>query len=441
MHPSHIDSCLPCPVCRSRTSLPLEGVEGLRPNLTAIGLLDVPMMVESNKPLLHDNIAHLRDEVAGKHKAVRRNLGEVEVALRRLHVREEEEKKRLLSEYDWIRRLLLERQTQHMGELSSGFTQRRDLLLIRQTMLRKAEEGLEENLQLADATVAELDLSSQALLERKQRIRRSLREFASSIPVGASLTQSSPPLAFQPSFFGGLCDSVMMFGHVVDNNVPSSTARHSILQLLDQQPILSYLDSSLLRSILLPSAVPILTAITRVKQGVFGGVRMVIEGLAELLGFDGDNCLTTLSSHIDRSLSLVQRTASHTTGLLLRSLRSCGDTRLLGKLQRLVEDPSAFVHMDCATGTLVFSFLGIASRVMGISAAQVAALGYSPQMLRRMGFSAQQLRAAGFIDLRLLRGLGFSPRDLVDAGYGLEELSDAGCSITDLILARAFDLP
>ena len=97
MHPSHIDSCLPCPVCRSRTSLPLEGVEGLRPNLTAIGLLDVPMMVESNKPLLHDNIAHLRDEVAGKHKAVRRNLGEVEVALRRLHVREEEEKKRLLS--------------------------------------------------------------------------------------------------------------------------------------------------------------------------------------------------------------------------------------------------------------------------------------------------------------------------------------------------------
>ena len=52
---------IPCPVCRTVTYLGEEGIEGLRPNLTAIGLLDVPLLVDMCRRLPDSNMKRSLD--------------------------------------------------------------------------------------------------------------------------------------------------------------------------------------------------------------------------------------------------------------------------------------------------------------------------------------------------------------------------------------------
>ena len=54
---------IPCPVCRAVTKLGKQGIEGLRPNLTVIGLLDVPLLDEMRRPQPEKNLKRTLDSI------------------------------------------------------------------------------------------------------------------------------------------------------------------------------------------------------------------------------------------------------------------------------------------------------------------------------------------------------------------------------------------
>lgn len=434
------DYCLPCPVCRQMTYLNENGVLGLRQNLTAIGLLDVPIMLNvSTKPLLKENIRSLQDDMLAQMNNIQNNIKEIEKAVMNVNTKETSEINIIHNEFEWINKLLTERRTALIHELQLGFQVRKNILATKLQDLYRIQNELQVAIDTSTLMIQNDEhIHPQNLVDKKQSMRRLLRESTPNIHISSVMTCSKMRISFEYSFFHRLAFTTLIFGHIHDTNELTSITNHIVSSSLEYVSNCMDVKLDSILSLLVPMTKQILITYTFSKQLLQRGMYHFIQGLSFLSGLNTETIYSASSYCIDTTKYLIRSylytPIMHFTRVTLARI----EIAILIKLSDLLGDNNSILYHDNVFSDCIIASIGKICRYYNITASRVRALGVDVELLCKMGFSAKSLRDAGFDEVLLLKDLGYSAVDLVDAGYGLNDLTTAGYAYVDIILAHGF---
>ena len=424
------ENCIPCPVCRTLTYLGEEGIEGLRPNLTAIGLLDVPLLNDLRRPILVESIQRLREDLASHIHQIQKNQIEIQAAIEDVTHQEKAEILKSQMEYDWVIKLLKMRLSQQISSLESAFALDKNLLLSKYEELQCTEMLFNEHLEAMSVLLNEDSCEHSSLIKTKLMAVKLLKDKSDSLDVSSTLVQSKNNVHFVPTFYSQLVRAAMLFG------VVEHPAKTYIVQVIDSISRLINFDWRAIQTLLLRLTDCVSSTMSTLHRSFLRGREVAIRGLSWTLGCRASLIQESEEALLSNAHSFVLRRAYIPCITIWRLVSTTWVDFILSSLFGLLRNEKSLLHEPQPLSEPVLRMMGAVSRVSGISAVVLNGIGYDCAQLRRLGYSAKELKEAGLADLNILKRLGYGPVDLLVAGFPFESLVTAGFNEIDLILGR-----
>ena len=417
-------------MCRTITYLGEEGVEGLRPNLTAIGLLDVPQLNDMRRPLLCDNLNRLVEDLQGQLHRIQRNQVEVQSAVDDLSRREKAEILKIQTEFDWVMKLMRMRLQQHVSSIESAFAIDKNLLLAKYEALQCVEMTFTEQAETITTLLNDDNSEPTALIRAKQISYKLLKDKASAVDVSSILSQSKRNVEFFPSYYSRLVNAVLLFGTV------DYPAKAQFVKSIDCVTRVVNFDLKGIQAAVFRLCDYTASSVSVIRSGMLQSSEMLFRGLSLILGCRESTIREVGAGAVACFNHLLFKHLYIPSITLWRLVSTTWVDFVLTSLFTLLRNEKSLLHEPHPFSEPVLSVVGAVSRLSGISALILNGIGYDSAQLKRLGYSAHDLRETGLSDPMVLKRLGYGPRELFAAGFFHEELLSLGFAEFDLILGR-----